>query len=228
MKKLLKKIFSIIFITVCKLQGSNLNFKKTIVFFSKFDIQKNNRLSFDSAFLERSFILVEGITNQISIQGYLSNTKIKVWGSNNQIIMHPNAKLNNSTIVLRGSNCRIEIGKETTFGGVYMVCMGKNNFIKVGENCMFAENIDLWATDSHPIYNNENELINPSKPIIIGDFVWVGAKSSILKGVNIGNGSIVGMSSIVTKNIAATTLNVGNPLRCIKTNIRWDREFINS
>jgi acetyltransferase-like isoleucine patch superfamily enzyme len=68
-------------------------------------------------------------------------------------------------------------------------------------------------------------LINPSKPISIGDFVWIGAKCSILKGVTIGSGSIVGMSSIVTKNIEAATLNVGNPLRCIKTSVRWEREF---
>jgi acetyltransferase-like isoleucine patch superfamily enzyme len=90
---------------------------------------------------------------------------------------------------------------------------------------MFAENIDLWATDSHPIFNIDNKLINPSKPISIGDFVWIVSKCTILKGVTIGNGSIIGMSSTVTKNIESSTLNVGNPIRCIKTDIRWKREF---
>ena len=184
-----------------------------------------NLLNLNYAFIERSSIIVEGIYNEIAIHGYISNTKINIWGNNNQIIIHPHVKLNNSTLVLRGDNCKIEIGIGSTFGSIYMVCMGKNNFIKVGENCMFAEDIDLWATDSHPIYNSLNEFINPSKPIEIGDFVWIGAKSSILKGVTIGSGSVVGMSSIVTKNIAAATLNVGNPLRCIKSDIRWEREF---
>jgi acetyltransferase-like isoleucine patch superfamily enzyme len=104
--------------------------------------------------------------------------------------------------------------------------MGLNNYIKIGENCMFAENIELWASDSHPIYNIDNILINPSKPINIGNSVWVGSKSTILKGVSIGSGSIVGMSSVVTKNIEPGTINVGNPIRCIKTNIHWEREFI--
>ena len=136
-------------------------------------------------------------------------------------------KLNRSTLVLRGNNCKIEIGEGSTFGGIYMVCMGQNNFIKIGKECMFAENIDIWATDSHPIYDTDNVLINPSKPIVIGNHVWVGAKSSILKGVQIDGGAVIGMSSIVTKNVNAFTLNVGNPLRCIKQNVKWNREFIN-
>lgn len=228
MKKIFKKIFSILFIIFFKLKGCNFNTDRTLIFLSKLGVKKTNKLNLNDAFIERSSIIVEGISNQIAIHGYLSNTKINIWGINNQIIIHPNVKLNNSTLVLRGDNCKIEIGKESTFGSIYMVCMGKNNFIKVGENCMFAENIDLWATDSHPIFDADNKLINPSKPITIGDFVWIGAKCSILKGVTIGNGSIVGMSSIVTKNIETATLNVGNPLRCIKTDIRWEREFTKS
>lgn len=228
MKKRVKKVFSILFIALYKLRGGNFNSTKTTVFLSKINLKKTSFLITNSAFIERSSIIIGGISNQVIIDGYLSNTKVNVSGKNNQIIIHPNVKINNSTLVLRGDNCKIEIGKESTFGSIYMVCMGKNNFIKVGENCMFAENIDLWATDSHPIFDADNKLINPSKPITIGDFVWIGAKCSILKGVTIGNGSIVGMSSIVTKNIDNATLNVGNPLRCIKTDIRWEREFTKS
>jgi len=226
MKKLIKKLFSVTFLTLCKLLGSNFTSNNTSVFLSKFVVKTRNILSLENACIEASSILIEGFSSEVVIHGALSNTKISVWGNNNQIIIHPNAKFNNSTIVLRGNNCKIEIGKGTTFGCVYMVCMGENNYIRVGENSMFAENIDIWATDSHPIYNRDNELINPSKPITIGDFVWVGAKCSILKGITIGNGAIVGMSSIVTKNIDPATLNVGNPLRCIKTDIRWEREFL--
>nr|WP_315184832.1 acyltransferase [uncultured Flavobacterium sp.] len=225
MKDITKKIFSLLFLFFLKLRGFKFLAQKTTVFLSKIIIKKSNGLKLVNAFIERSSISLEGISNQIFINGSITNTKISTWGNNNQIIIHPNVKLNNSTIVLRGNNCKIEIGNGSTFGSIYMVCMGENNFIKVGENCMFAENIDLWATDSHPIYDGDNKLINPSKPIVIGDFVWVGAKSSILKGVSIGSGSIVGMSSIVTKDIQKATLNVGNPIRCIKTNIRWDREF---
>lgn len=226
MKEIIKKIVSVLFLFILKVRGLHFDERKSIVFLSKFRINNSNRLQLSDAFIERSFISTEGTKNHISINGNFTNSKLSVWGNNNQVIIHSNVKINHSTLVLRGDNCKIEIGKGSAFGSVYIVCMGEDNFIQIGENCMFAENIDLWATDSHPIYNNQNELVNPSKPIIIGDFVWIGSKTSILKGVTIGTGAIVGMSSMVTKDIATATLNVGNPLRCIKTNIRWDREFI--
>jgi acetyltransferase-like isoleucine patch superfamily enzyme len=228
MKNQVKIILSIIFIIYLKLINTKLYFSKSIIYFSKILVSNSNHFYLNSAIIERCFISVEGEFNQINVEGNLFATKIKIWGKNNQIIIHPNVRLNNSTIILRGNNCRIEIGEGSTFGSINLVCMGTNNYIEIGKNCMFAENIDLWASDSHPVFNDENNLINPSKPIKVGDFVWIGSHCKILKGVSIGNGSIVGMSSIVTKNIEPRTLNVGNPTRTIKSNIRWERKFITS
>jgi len=228
MIKQVKIIFSSIFIASYKLINLNFNSFKSIIFLSKVHLKKQNKFSLNLAYIDRCIIAIDGAYNYISIKGYLFKTKINICGDNNKIIIHSNVKLNNSTIVLRGNDCKIEIGEGSTFGSIQIVCMGKLNYIKIGENCMFAENIDIWATDSHPIYNFKNELVNPSKPIIIGNSVWVGSKSTILKGVKVGSGSIIGMSSVVTKHIEPMTLNVGNPIRCIKTDIRWEREFITS
>jgi maltose O-acetyltransferase len=52
--------------------------------------------------------------------------------------------------------------------------------------------------------------------IVIEDDVWIGFNSVILKGVKIGRGAIIGAGSFVTKDVEAWTVNVGNPLRCIK------------
>lgn len=228
MKKLIKNIFSIVFIFYHKLLNNKFYTSKSIVFLSKFLVAKSNQVHLYSAFINRCNITIEGESNHINFQGNLSGTQINIFGNNNQIIIHSNVRLNNSKLDLRGTDCKIEIGKGSTFGSIHLVCMGIGNYIEIGENCMFAENIDLWASDSHPVFNEENTLINPSKPIIIRDFVWVGSHCKILKGVSIGYGSIVGMSSIVTKNIEPRTLNVGNPTRTIKSNIRWERNFITS
>ncbi len=227
MKKIIKYIVTLLTILLLKLKGFNSTVKKSILFLSKLKIEKSNDLQIIDATIEKSIVQVQGKNNELIISGKIHNSKINVWGNNNQIVISPKVKLNNSTIVLRGNNCYIEIGVGSTFGGIYMVCMGQNNFIKIGKECMFAEGIDLWATDSHPIYDENHNLINPSKPIVIGNHVWIGAKSSILKGVEIKEGAVIGMSSMVTKNVAAFTLNVGNPLRCVKDNVNWRREFIN-
>ena len=55
-----------------------------------------------------------------------------------------------------------------------------------------------------------------AQEIVIEDDVWIGFNSSILKGVKIGKGAIIGSNSVVTKDVESWTVNVGNPLRCIK------------
>ena len=91
---------------------------------------------------------------------------------------------------------------------------------------MFADHVELWNTDSHPIYNEQGEIINPSCPIIIGNHVWIGKDSKVAKGVNIGNNAIIGFNSLVTKNIKSNTLNAGLPTKQIREGVNWDRRFI--
>jgi len=228
MKKLIKIIYSFFIVLIYELLNFNFNSQKSIIFLSKIRFKKNNKIDLYKAIVERSSILIDGKNNQVYFKGNLSSSKIKIWGSDNQIIIHPNVILNNSTLIIRGNNIMVEIRKGSTFGSMYLVCMGDNNHIEIGENCMFAENINIWASDSHPIYNSENQLINTSKPIIVGNNVWVGSNCTILKGVRIGDNSILGMSTFVTKNIEPSTLNVGSPSRSINSNVRWEREFIQS
>lgn len=55
-------------------------------------------------------------------------------------------------------------------------------------------------------------------PVIIEDNVWIGEKTSILPGVHIGQGSIIGANSVVTKDVPAYSVVAGNPAKIIKTN----------
>ena len=91
---------------------------------------------------------------------------------------------------------------------------------------MLSEKVDIWNTDSHPIYDKNGIILNKSKPINIGNKVWLGKDVKILKGVSIGEGAIVGMGAIVTKNLNPYSLYVGNPIKMIKENVSWDNHFI--
>jgi hypothetical protein len=75
------------------------------------------------------------------------------------------------------------------------------------------------------IYDNETGMrINQSKSIYIGDHVWIGADTYILKGTQIFSGSIIGARSTVTKQYYSNTINVGSPAKQIKDNVFWDGE----
>ncbi|MNW06569.1 putative acetyltransferase [compost metagenome] len=72
-------------------------------------------------------------------------------------------------------------------------------------------------TDYHQIEGTVS-----TKPIVIGDEVWIGCKSIILKGVTIGNGAVVAAGSVVTKDVEPYTLVAGIPAKVIKRDVRWN------
>jgi acetyltransferase-like isoleucine patch superfamily enzyme len=189
-------------------------------------LKGKNIIKINASNLEKSIFYINGKNNEIDINGVvITNSKISITGSNNKLIISKNAKIREVIIHIRGNNCVIEIGENTTFGGARIVNVGIDNSITIGKNCLFSDHIEIWASDTHSIFNEENVMINHEKPIVIKDSVWVGSRVIILKGVTIGNGSVIGMGSMVTKDIEANTINVGSPAKKVKENIHWKLDY---
>ena len=90
--------------------------------------------------------------------------------------------------------------------------------IVVGSDCLFGPGVKIRDFDGHMIGNNAT-----SKDVVIGNHVWLGENSIILKGVTIGDGSIVAAGSVVTKDVPERSIVAGNPAKVIKNNIDWKR-----
>lgn len=101
--------------------------------------------------------------------------------------------------------------------------------IIIGNRVLIAHNVNIIDNNSHPInaeLRHKDFLesftigMQPydlnAAPIIIEDDVWIGHDTTILKGVKIGKGAIIGACSLVTKDVEAWSVNVGNPLRLVK------------
>ena len=101
--------------------------------------------------------------------------------------------------------------------------------IAIGNRVLIAHNVNIIDNISHPIdaglrhedfiksyTTGMQEYDLKAEEITIEDDVWIGFNSSILRGVTIGRGAIIGSGSVVTKDVKAWTVNVGNPLRCIR------------
>ncbi len=198
---------------------------------SKFKITgKGNRITV-AGHCSQSRATIQGENNSIDIsdRSDFSRSSIQVVGNNCTIHISSGCLLRNTTIICMEDNCSISIGNDTTAnseGSLFIVCMGESNHISIGEQCMFADMVDIWASDTHPVFDAHNHLLNPSRPIEIGNHVWIGRYVRILKGVSIGDGAVIGMSSVVTKNIKPNSLNAGSPCKCIKENISWARDHI--
>lgn len=92
--------------------------------------------------------------------------------------------------------------------------------VSFGDNVFIAPNCGFY-TAGHPIDADErNKGLEYAKPITVGDNVWIGAHVTVLPGVTIGNNCVIGAGSVVTHDIPANSVAVGNPCRVIKTIIR--------
>jgi maltose O-acetyltransferase len=108
----------------------------------------------------------------------------------------------------------LEIGESCiiNYGSVFLCTKS----IKIGNNCMIGLYSIIMDNDMHG-YELENRLIRPEgDEIIIEDNVWLGARVTVLKGVTIGEGSIIAAGSVVTKSIPPRTIAGGVPARVLK------------
>lgn len=200
--------------------------KKSQFYLVLFRSDRNNTTNLIHSKINRTKIHLTGENNRIEAEkALISDTTITIKGTNNKLILGSGVKLRGATINIRGNNCNIKIGQGTTFGGIRMVNVGENNSIMIGQDCLFADFIELWASDTHSIFNTDNEKINPEMSVTIGDRVWVGSHVIILKGVSIYNDSVIGMGTLVTKNVPSNTINVGSPNRTIKEGISWKLDY---
>lgn len=171
---------------------------------------------------------VIGRENTITInKGAVCKTiHIYIRGSQNCIVIEEGCILGkNCSIRIEGNNCRVQVGKRTTMTRDIHLCAQENNMgIVIGEDCMFSNNIIVRTSDSHPIYDKDGIRINEPQQVIIGSHVWIAPETTILKGVKIGDNSIIGSKSLVTKDVESGCLYGGVPSRLIKRGVQWTRE----
>ena len=104
--------------------------------------------------------------------------------------------------------------------------LGENVFINSG--CRFQDQGGVWigsgslighnvviATLNHDLDPNNRQAMY-SKPVVLGENVWVGAGAIILPGITVGDGAVIGAGSIVTRNVEACSIVAGNPARHIR------------
>lgn len=102
-------------------------------------------------------------------------------------------------------------------------CVADGTEIRMGKNCMLARNVSIRTTDSHSLMSDNGEILNNPQNITIGNHVWLGLDSLILKGCHIPDDCIVGARSVVTSQLRAPSKSmiVGTPAKVIKENISW-------
>ncbi|MFR2067118.1 acyltransferase [Clostridium sp.] len=120
-------------------------------------------------------------------------------------------------IVTRTEEAKIEIGNNVGISGATIYARKE---ITIGDNTLIGGNVKILDNDFHPIEVEARNLDIKEKigtrKIKIGKDCFIGANSLILKGVEIGDGSVVGAGSVVTGKFPSNVVIAGNPARVIK------------
>ncbi len=156
--------------------------------------------------------------------------KINVWPEGKMIIGE-NFSMNNGgrhNMIGRQQPCyfivmnqaSLTIGNQVGMSATAIVC---SQNITIGNNVKIGGNTVIYDTDFHSMdfmdrRTRKTDASNTrSEPVSIGNDVFIGAHTTILKGVNIGDGAIIGAGSVVTKDIPAFEIWGGNPAKFIRS-----------
>ena len=179
---------------------------------------------FNTLYFNYFLILQKGLNHQRNVVvNCLPKIVIKNGG---QIILDEAVVLNSSNetyhlnmynrvkLMVDKPDSLIKIGKNTRIHGSCIHAFGE---VVIGENCLIAANCQIFDASGHSSQiSNRLESQGESKPISIGNNVWIGANSIILPGVTIGDGAIIGAGSVVIKSIPSNVIAGGNPAIVIK------------
>lgn len=200
--KILMKFYYPLFVISQKKYNDNLNKLKSEDFINNSIIGKNTRV-FDEARIYNNLF-----------------DKMK-------IIIGDNCDIRGE-LMIYGHGGLITIGDYSFVGGGTKIWSAKK--IKIGNRVLISHNVNIHDNNSHPIdsISRHKDFIHiktiglqksinlNEKEIIIEDDVWIGFNSTILKGVTIGKGAIIGANTLVNRDIPPFAVCVGNPLKIIK------------
>jgi galactoside O-acetyltransferase len=111
-----------------------------------------------------------------------------------------------------GSN--VHIGDD--FFGNVNIAFVDDVAITIGDGVMIAPNVTLTTT-GHPVHPGRRvDFARFSEPIVLEDRVWIGSNASVMPGVRVGYGSVIGAGSVVTRDIPPMTVAMGVPARPVR------------
>ena len=95
--------------------------------------------------------------------------------------------------------------------------------VTFGDDCLLSWDVLVMDTDEHPLYNKDNERINPDKPIVVGNHVWIGCKCILLKGAEVPNDTVLAAGTLLKSAFAGENQVIGgNPPSILKREVHWE------
>jgi acetyltransferase-like isoleucine patch superfamily enzyme len=183
---------------------------------------KNNLISIAEGAQSHAPLTIDiaGSNNHLTFIGSrLPNKVIRCLGDNSKLIIDSDAVVSCDLWLYNGAY--LEIKKPRAIFGLYASIYPSTRVI-IMPGCLIAEDVEIWTADFHSIIDlNTFKQVNFPADVILQSDVWMCRRSMVLKGVTIGEGSVVSAMSLVRSDIPNFELWGGVPAKPIRKNITW-------
>ena len=150
--------------------------------------------------------------------------------TNGSITIEENVQLESNIVLRASAGGSIHLGKGTTIQRHGALVCSFHAKVVFGEDCMLSYYVSVRAGNSHNMIDLKTGVHfddNDNRNVILGKHVWIGMGTTLLNGVRIGSGSMVGANSFVCKKTFGSNCCVaGNPAKIMREKIAWMREGV--
>jgi acetyltransferase-like isoleucine patch superfamily enzyme len=158
--------------------------------------------------------------------------KIKIAGENCKVVVDEGVYVSSSVAITVGQahsgqnyvkGVNVSIGKNTSFELAEIMAFNSGTNVSIGDNCMFAQNVLIYNTDGHPVFDaSTKQIINRVGDLSVGSGSWLCRNAVVLKNVKLAQNTIVALGAIVSKSVEEpNTVVAGNPAKIVKRNVNW-------
>jgi acetyltransferase-like isoleucine patch superfamily enzyme len=134
-----------------------------------------------------------------------------------------NLRVDGRVQIMRACNVGVENGAKLTIGADTFLNEGSSiicgSAITIGSGCAISWGVRIMDTDIHRLRRDDDA--SPHSPVYIGKDCWLGTNATILKGAQLGDGSVVAAGAIVTSKVPPHSLVSGVPARIMRENVTW-------
>lgn len=173
-------------------------------------------------------IVIRGDGNTVRIEsGCITTDGFRLELGSHSTVHFAGDSVLNDLFVYALRNAHLTVGRHAGFNGGTRILMHERGRVTIGDSALFAGQIDVSISDMHSIIDTETgRRINPPRDVVIGNRVWIGQRSMILKGAHIGDGTVVGAMSLVTKQLPSDSICCGVPAHVVRTGATWRHELL--
>jgi acetyltransferase-like isoleucine patch superfamily enzyme len=143
-----------------------------------------------------------------------------VWQVAGEVVFEGPARLGNGFKLSVADTGTVSFGSEFVLSAESQIVSRER--IEFGRGCLVSWNVLVLDTDYHPLIGEDGEPGSPEAPVVLGDRVWLGARSCVLKGVRLADGTVVAAGAVVVRSEAESNVILGgNPASVVREGVEW-------